>query len=38
LLDRNNRWDLSVAGGSLYLTIGEKLLESDVRQVVIPGA
>lgn len=36
LLDRNNRWDLSVAGGSLYLTIGEKLLESEVRQVAIP--
>lgn len=32
-LDRNNRWDLSVAGGSLYLTVGELLLESEVRQI-----
>ncbi len=38
LLDRNNRWDLSVAGGSLYLTIGERLLESEVRQVRIEAA
>lgn len=35
LLDRNNRWDLSVASGSLYLTIGEQLLESDVRRISI---
>jgi uncharacterized protein YaeQ len=27
-LDRVNRWDLSVTGGSLYLTIGEKLFEA----------
>jgi len=26
-LDRTNRWDLSVTGGSLYLTIGDHLFE-----------
>jgi uncharacterized protein YaeQ len=35
LLDRVNKWDLSVTGGSLYLTIGNKLLESTVRRVPI---
>lgn len=34
-LDRNNRWDLSVSGASLYLTIGEQFLESEVRQIEI---
>jgi uncharacterized protein YaeQ len=34
-LDRNNKWELAVAGGSLYLTIGGKLLESSVRRVPI---
>jgi uncharacterized protein YaeQ len=34
-LDRNNRWDLSVSGGALYLTIGERLFESEVRQIAI---
>ncbi|HRC59149.1 MAG TPA: YaeQ family protein [Kofleriaceae bacterium] len=35
-LDRNNRWDLSVTGGSLYLTIGEAVLESEVARVEVP--
>lgn len=30
-LDRNNAWDLAIAGGSLYLTIGGKLFESARR-------
>ena len=34
-LDRVNRWDLSVSGGSLYLSIGETLHESAVRRVPI---
>ena len=29
-LDRVNRWDLSVTGGSLYLTINERLFEATV--------
>lgn len=36
-LDRVNRWDLSVSGGSLYLSIGGALLESAVRRVPIAG-
>jgi uncharacterized protein YaeQ len=31
-LDRNNRWDLAVTGGSLYLTIGEELFETTPRR------
>jgi uncharacterized protein YaeQ len=34
-LDRVNRWDLAVSGGTLYLTIGEALHESTVRRVPI---
>jgi uncharacterized protein YaeQ len=34
-LDRVNRWDLAVSGGSLYLTIGGALLESAVGRVPI---
>lgn len=34
-LDRTNRWDLSVSGGALYLTIGEQLLEGAVRQLAL---
>lgn len=37
-LDRVNRWDLSVAGGALYLSIGDALHESAVRKVPIAGA
>jgi hypothetical protein len=29
--DKVNRWELAVAGGALYLTIGGKLLESSAR-------
>ena len=33
-LDRNNKWNLAVTGGTLYLTIGEAtVLESTVRRV-----
>jgi uncharacterized protein YaeQ len=34
-LDRNNKWNLAVTGGTLYLTIGETVLESAVRRVPI---
>lgn len=34
-LDRNNTWDLSVTGGTLYLTIGEALFEGSVRTLAI---
>ena len=34
-LDRVNKWDLAVTGGSLYLTIGEKLFETTPRRVPI---
>ena len=32
-LDRTNTWDLSVTGGTLYLTIGEALFEGVVNTV-----
>jgi uncharacterized protein YaeQ len=31
-LDRNNRWELSIAGGQLYLTIGDALFEGAVAK------
>jgi len=34
-LDRTNRWDLAVTGGTLYLTIGEALFETSVRRLPI---
>lgn len=34
-LDRVNRWDLAVTGGSLYLTIAEALHETTVRRIPI---
>lgn len=34
-LDRNNTWDLSVSGGTLYLTIGETLFEGTVGTIPI---
>lgn len=37
-LDRVNKWDLSVAGGALYLTIGGKLFEGSVTRVHIAGS
>jgi uncharacterized protein YaeQ len=37
-LDRVNRWDLSVSGGTLYLSIGEALHESAVRRVPIAAS
>lgn len=32
-LDRNNRWELSVSGGTLYLTIGTALFECPVERI-----
>lgn len=32
-LDRVNRWELAVAGGTLYLTIGERALETTPRRI-----
>ena len=32
-LDRVNKWALSIAGGTLYLTIGEKLFETTVQRL-----
>ncbi|MDB4956486.1 MAG: hypothetical protein JWO36_4055 [Myxococcales bacterium] len=34
-LDRVNKWDLSIAGGTLYLTIGDKLFETTVQRIPI---
>lgn len=36
-LDRVNRWELSVSGGALYLTIAGKLHESRVERLAIPS-
>jgi uncharacterized protein YaeQ len=32
-LDRNNKWELSVSGGTLYLTIGGQLFEGTVERI-----
>ena len=34
-LDRNNKWNLAVTGGTMYLSIGDTVLESSVRRVRI---
>jgi uncharacterized protein YaeQ len=34
-LDRTNKWDLAVTGGTLYLTIGEQLFEGSVQRIPI---
>lgn len=34
-LDRINRWDVSVSGGAIYLTIGDVLHESSLRRIAI---
>jgi uncharacterized protein YaeQ len=34
-LDRTNRWELAVAGGALYLTIGGRLFEGSVTRMPI---
>jgi uncharacterized protein YaeQ len=36
-LDRVNRWDLAVTGGTLYLTIAALVLETAPRRIAIPG-
>lgn len=36
-LDRVNRWELSLSGGAIYLSIGEKLFESTLERVAITG-
>jgi uncharacterized protein YaeQ len=33
-LDRTNKWDLAVTGGTLYLTVGEKLFEGNVTRLM----
>ena len=35
-LDRNNKWDLAVSGGAIYLTVGTTLCEGNVVRVAIP--
>lgn len=35
-LDRTNRWDLSLSGGTMYLTIGGKLFEGEIARVSVP--
>jgi uncharacterized protein YaeQ len=37
-LDRNNKWELSVSGGGLYLTIGGKLHETTCERIFAPEA
>jgi uncharacterized protein YaeQ len=37
-LDRVNTWDLSISGGTLYLTIGGALHETSVAQVPVTGS
>jgi uncharacterized protein YaeQ len=34
-LDRTNKWDVSVAGGAIYLTVGAALFESTVSRIPI---
>ena len=34
-LDRTNTWDLSVTGGQLYLTIGERLFEDAIEAIPV---
>jgi uncharacterized protein YaeQ len=34
-LDRINHWDLSITGGTLYLTIGDKLFETTIARLHI---
>jgi uncharacterized protein YaeQ len=34
-LDRNNKWELSVSGGTLYLTIGGQLFEGAVERIAM---
>lgn len=36
-LDRNNRWELSVSGGTLYLSVSGKLFEGVVERIAVPG-
>lgn len=35
-LDRTNKWQLSISGGSLYLTIRDRLYESAISRVAVP--
>jgi uncharacterized protein YaeQ len=34
-LERSNRWDVSVSGGTVYLAIGEHQLDSEVRRLSV---
>lgn len=38
LLDRNNRWDLSITGGALYLNINDNLFETEVPRIPIAAS
>ena len=38
LLDRNNRWDLSITGGALYLNISDNLFETEVPRIPIAAS
>jgi uncharacterized protein YaeQ len=35
-LDRRNHWELAVSGGTLYLTIGGRLFESNIEHIAAP--
>lgn len=34
-LDRTNRWSLAVTGGALYLTIGDRVIETTVNRIAV---
>ncbi len=36
-LDRNNTWDLSIAGGSFYLTVKDALFEGAIEPISLPA-
>jgi uncharacterized protein YaeQ len=36
-LDKKNDWELSLSGGTIYLTIGGKLLEAPITRLSIPA-
>ncbi len=36
-LDRNNKWELSVSGGTIYLSVGTALFEAPVDRIPVPA-
>jgi uncharacterized protein YaeQ len=36
-LDRNNRWDLAISGGTIYLAVGESQHETTIPRVAVSG-